>query len=76
MDVKAIRTKMGCTQLEFSKMVGISHCSVSKLELGSVRMTPYFESKIREFCKKQGIACNEKPCVCAEHLMKIAGVEL
>lgn len=75
MDVREIRAMVGCTQIEFSKMVGISHSNVTKLERGTVRMTPHFESKIRAFCEKHGIECDDKPCLCAEHLMKIGGVK-
>lgn len=71
MEVREIRRLFDCTQAEFAQMVGISSTSVGQLELHKKPITPYFEEKLRAFCKEHGIDCNfEQPCMCAEHLMK------
>lgn len=55
MEIRTLRKQFGCTQGEFSKMLGISKNSLVQLERYTRRMTPYFENKLREFCEKYGI---------------------
>lgn len=55
MNIREIRHRLGMSQTEFAKKLGVSRQSVSNWERENFKPTPAIARVIQDYCKRQNI---------------------